>query len=123
MVQSIVLLKSVELLIQFEAVEEGIPSVLLIADLLFKLSLYELRPVLLTRDLINHFVVVFEAHVELPCWFLFGHCLLDFLFFEVLTLKLLTLLLRQLNFLNLWRFLGPYTLELDGSSLVVELWD
>ena len=86
MVQSIVLLKSIELLIQFEAVEEGIPSVLLIADLLFKLSLYELRPVLLTRDLINHFVVVFEAHVELPCWFLLSHGLLDFLFFEVFTL-------------------------------------
>ena len=78
---------------------------------------------LLSRDLINHDLVVLKSHVKLPCRFFLSHGLLDFLFFEVLALKLLSLLLRKLHLLDLRCLLCSDSLELHSGTLVAKLWD
>ena len=78
MIETIVLLKRVQLLLQRKAVSQLVPSVLLVANFLLKLSLNHFEPVILLHDSVA--ITLFEAKVELPSRLFLGHGLFDLLF-------------------------------------------
>ena len=85
---------------------------------------YLVKPVLLGHDVAARgLFVVNETVVEQPVWLFLCHGLLQLLLLEVLTLHFLSLLLRQLDFLDLGSFLRTNSLELDCSAFVAELRD
>ena len=78
MIETIVLLKRVQLLLQGKAVSQLVPSVLFVADFLLELGLDHFEPVILLHDGITF--TLFEAKVELPSRLLLRHGLFDLLF-------------------------------------------
>ena len=119
MIETIVLLKRVQLLLQGKAVTQLVPSVLFVADFLLELGLDHFEPVILLHDGIT--ITLFEAKVELPSRLLLRHGLFDLLFLEVFALELFSLLLCQFDLLDFRRLLGPDSLELHSGTLVAEL--
>jgi hypothetical protein len=121
MIETIVLFKHIQLLLELQALRQSVPTILLIARLLLEELIDHGCPVLLAMDRLVF--SLFQGAIELPLWRLFLECLAHLLFLECFLFKLFPFGFTHLDFLNLGAFLGFNSLPLYGCALVLHLWN